>query len=499
MDRSSDEDHQLPLPSLSNEENENAKRSHITSVFQNIFTSKQPKLVQFDSTDTGLILFFLGIGILTRLIRIYYPKQVVFNEEIYGRYLNNYLQGIFFDDINPPLTKLLMSSIIYFAGYRGTFSYKNGDTYSSHFYVMPRLINSFFGSLCIPFSYILMRFIGISHLGSSCAAIMICSDITFIIECRFFNGSGLFYFFLILSTISIYLYEEYESFTFLLFESICLGLVTSSKSQTYGIILLALCRQFPLTGQHSFIHNSGKSIVRCIILLFFVFLVNFIVYFIHISILPFSSTSSFTVNYPNVIKNSLISIETSNKTAAYIKRSKISIFKRVLSLMLHTNKIRLNSVSQNNSSWWTWSICLGKWMKIYEKNNDHYIFSVTNVFVWMPAFLGIIFTCVISCFEKKWFTKKFGMLFGYIVSYIPFVFKPNHFPLNSYLIPLFFAIFNLVVLIDNHCRSKARGFIYLMLIHFSIVGYFFFSPFAYGKHMPDLDFHVWSRRWIRLP
>lgn len=502
------------------------KPSNFNAIIENIIPKNSQLPIYLDNIDVSLLLFFLGISALTRTIRIYYPKNVIFNENLYGSNTNNYLNGIFFTDNNPPLPKLLMASIAYFAGYRGNYSFKNSTEYSSMFYVMLRLIPAFFSSFCVPLSYLTMRILGVCHLGSSCAAILFCSDLILIVQGRHFMSDGIVHFFSTLSIFSIFLYERIESFIALFFEGFCLGLAFSSKSTTGSIVLLALLRQFPLNDlkNRSIVRNSGKSITRCLILISMIFAIYYLFYAIHISILPFKD--EFVENdqtIPSIIKNSLVMITNETKLEMSnnpiwssdglssfnslnsinwykLKKKAPSLFMRVISLIFHDQRKIAKSNSSSNESytspWWTWSICLGKYVHIWEENENHRIGCICNALLWFPVFFGILLSFLICLFQLDFSSQKAGMLIGYILSYLPFAFINRNLCIFHYMIPLFFGIYNLILLVDYVCNEKARGFVYLMLIHFSVTGYFLWSPLAYGKSVGDINFLFWSKKWI---
>lgn len=513
-----EDENELPS-SISKKNSLRSKSSQIGTMFENIFPNDHSTPLNLDNKDCSLIMLLLGISALTRTIRIFYPKNAIFNENVYITFTNNYLQGIFFTDNNPPLPKLIMSSIAYFAGYRGQYSFQTDTSYSSMFYVMLRIIPAFFSSFCVPISYITMRIMGIRHLGSACASLMICSDLILIVQGRHFICEGIVHFFSVLAIFSIFLYEQKESLISLFFEGICLGLSVSSKSTTGSIVLLAFLRQFPLKDMKNkaFFKNSGPSIIRCLILFIIIFTLYYSFYAIHISILPFKDISVDNNSaIPKLIKKSLIPIANATGNEVHNKdlhtnsidwyeyqKNLPSLFIRVISLLFYNQKMSTVSNSNFNSSesytspWWTWAICMGKYVHIWEENNDHRIGCIFNVLLWIPVLIGIILSFFICIFQSDFYSQKAAMTIGYLISYLPFAFIRRELCIFHYMIPLFFGIYNLILLVDSLCSEKARGFFYLMLIHFSVTGYFLWSPLAYGKHVGDVNFLFWTKKWIQ--
>ncbi|XP_023400585.1 protein O-mannosyl-transferase 1 isoform X2 [Loxodonta africana] len=63
-----------------------------------------------------------GVGLLSRLWRLTYPRAVVFDEVYYGQYISFYMKRIFFlDDSGPPFGHMLLALGGYLGGFDGNF------------------------------------------------------------------------------------------------------------------------------------------------------------------------------------------------------------------------------------------------------------------------------------------------------------------------------------------------------------------------------------------
>ena len=474
-------------------------KKYCLSFLYNLFPNRKEKF-QLDGVDCVLLMIFMGLGLLTRIIRIQYPKNVIYNENLYGQDVNNYINGNFFVDINPPLPKLILAGVAKFARYSGELSFKDKSKYKSMFYVMLRFIPAFFGALCTPVSYLIMRVLDVGYLGASAASIMISSDIMFILQERHFTGDGIVHFFSVLAIFSMFLFEKCKSLSAFLFEAVCLGLASACKYTTGGIILLALIRQFPLSELNLsfsyFMKNSGPSISKSGIIILIILFIHYIIYSIHLIILPFNDIAPDDI--PSNIAESLVSKE---KPDWEKKQASASLIARIFSLILYDQK---NSFSANYSSsysspWWSWPLCLGKGIRIWEDEN-RVLFAIGNIFVWYFSFFGVIFSFIGLLFSSYIFsnlsTKRNGLLCGYIFSFLPFGLMNRYLCIFHYLIPLTFGIYTLCLMIDDLCNDKYKGFFYLMIIHFSLIGYLVWYPFAYGIHIDDFDFLIWNKAWV---
>jgi dolichyl-phosphate-mannose--protein O-mannosyl transferase len=121
-------------------------------------TPSQP--FTLDAIDCILILLLTALGMLTRIFRLEYPPYIVFDEAYFRNFMNWYLSGDYFSDIQPALAKLIMSAVAYCANYKGDINFEQlGDTgrFPHMGYVALRLTPAFFGALCGPLTYFAMR------------------------------------------------------------------------------------------------------------------------------------------------------------------------------------------------------------------------------------------------------------------------------------------------------------------------------------------------------
>ncbi|KAL1507266.1 hypothetical protein AB1Y20_008115 [Prymnesium parvum] len=61
----------------------------------------------------------LAAGLVTRFALLSYPRQVVWDEYHFGKFVNGYIHGEYFFDIHPPLGKLLLAATASAGGYDG--------------------------------------------------------------------------------------------------------------------------------------------------------------------------------------------------------------------------------------------------------------------------------------------------------------------------------------------------------------------------------------------
>ena len=70
-------------------------------------------------TDQSACVCLFGLGILTRFYGLSWPREVVFDEVHFGKFVSSYITGRYYFDIHPPLGKLLIAAAAWYSGYDG--------------------------------------------------------------------------------------------------------------------------------------------------------------------------------------------------------------------------------------------------------------------------------------------------------------------------------------------------------------------------------------------
>jgi dolichyl-phosphate-mannose--protein O-mannosyl transferase len=209
----------------------------VTRGWNEMFPEKRTSPLVLDSTDAVLILFLTALGMITRVFRIQFPPYVVSDEYVFGEFINSYLTGVYFTDINPPLTKLIMAGIAHYSGYKADYNFEqigSNKTYPNMNYIPLRITPAFFGALRVPLTYFTMRAMLCSHLCASVTAVLIASDLSLIVGARHILSDGILHFFSCLAIFSIFIAERYSSVFLFLLEGICLACVVSCKYTAGG-------------------------------------------------------------------------------------------------------------------------------------------------------------------------------------------------------------------------------------------------------------------------
>jgi len=147
--------------------------------------------------DTAItVLLAVAAGVL-RVSRLSSPNAVVYDEYHYGKFLNWTLTHRFFFDVNPPLSKLVLSGIAYLAGYDPTaFEYGNiGEEYPTAAMAWAaRLPSAIFGTLAVPLLYRVCRQLRLSRAASTLGASFGLFDTLSVVQSRLIMPEALLVF-----------------------------------------------------------------------------------------------------------------------------------------------------------------------------------------------------------------------------------------------------------------------------------------------------------------
>ena len=111
------------------------------------------------------LVVLLALGVLTRVVGLGYPDQVVFDEVHFGKFVNSYCcTGEHFFDIHPPHGKLLVAGVAKLAGYDGSQPFETiGEPYGAGVPVAAlRLVPALAGALLPLVLFMLLRQLGVS-------------------------------------------------------------------------------------------------------------------------------------------------------------------------------------------------------------------------------------------------------------------------------------------------------------------------------------------------
>ncbi|QLQ78040.1 hypothetical protein HG537_0A02870 [Torulaspora globosa] len=191
----------------------------------------------FHSTKERLLV--AGLAIFTCVVRLYnlsQPNEVIFDEVHFGGFASKYIKREFFFDVHPPLAKMLFAWIASFAGFDGSFEFKEiGDVYPATVpYVLMRSLAAVAGSLTVLLLYFTLRASGVRIWVALASAVCFAVENSFVTISRYILLDAPLMLFI---AASVYCFKKYEllptnslqSFKYLVLTGIALGLSASAK------------------------------------------------------------------------------------------------------------------------------------------------------------------------------------------------------------------------------------------------------------------------------
>lgn len=181
------------------------------------------------------LLFVLGF--LTRFYKLSYPRNVVFDELHYGKFISHYIKNTFFFDQHPPLGKQIIASVAQFIGYNGNFSVSHiGSQYNDNIPIFwLRFVPALCGSLLPCTVYQLLLETGITKWCSLLGGLLIVFDNALLTQSRFVLMEPML---LLFCTIGLYFLLKFQKTQFPQISWLFYGLAASC------VLTFAMCVKY---------------------------------------------------------------------------------------------------------------------------------------------------------------------------------------------------------------------------------------------------------------
>lgn len=435
------------------------------------------------------------------------PKQTVFDEVHFGKFVSGYFTHQYFFDIHPPLGKLLISGAGYISGYKTGFSFSSiSDQFPNNHYLFLRLLPTLAGSFLPLIVFFLIRRLKMSKGAAFTGAMLIILENSLLVQSRFIllDLSLLFFGF---SAFLIYLKYRQEQKMFYFFGAISLASLALSVKWT-GVSFLGIIGLAELVAIVKLQVNQ-KSL-KLAALIFIPFLIYFGVFYIHFKLLTHSGEGDNFMS--DAFRKTLIG--SNNYDQPEIKP--LGVFSKFIELnrTMYTSNAGLTATHPNGSRWYEWPILIGfcqrhgsdegqRQCAEYSKpviyywtgefnGNQAKIYLSGNPLIWWLSTLAVLIVIakVILSLHGRIGRKqlsgnfRFYLLFllVYIFNILPFIGVRRVLFLYHYFPALITAIIALVFILDQSGKKKI---IFSLLIFLSIISFVYFSPISYGRPMSE--------------
>ncbi|XP_030755009.1 protein O-mannosyltransferase 1 [Sitophilus oryzae] len=195
---------------------EDKKQAHFSMAKQDWYKRNLSHIRQFFriNIEINVVSLILFIGaVISRMYKLEQPRNIVFDELHYGKYVSLYMKNTFFFDSHPPLGKQILALAAYISGFDGQFKFdKIGSPYNESVpLVALRFMPALFGSLLVPTVYHLMLEIGLTEWTSVLAALLILFDNAILTQSRFILMESMLLFFSFFGILCILKFRKYYS------------------------------------------------------------------------------------------------------------------------------------------------------------------------------------------------------------------------------------------------------------------------------------------------
>lgn len=127
------------------------------------------------------------VAFVVRFYKIWYPREVVFDEVHFGKFASYYLQRTFFFDVHPPFAKMLIAFIGWLCNYDGSFKFDEiGMSYETHPapFLAYRSFNAILGTLTVPIMFETLKELNFKAITCFMGAMLVAIDNAHVTETR---------------------------------------------------------------------------------------------------------------------------------------------------------------------------------------------------------------------------------------------------------------------------------------------------------------------------
>ena len=425
-------------------------------------------------------------GALTHFIGLGYPRQVVFDEATFGKYVAAYCctgERIF--DVHPPHGKLLIAVAAWADGFDGKFTFDHiGLPYGDTPVVALRAVPAIAGLLIPPLFLLLLLEFGASFPAALLGGILLLVDNAFLLETKIIVWDGVLVASTLAALVCFFVAMRRGSVAWFVAAGGLAGLAVGCKTTGLAVpALMAICLLFGVGGARG---AFGRRMGQAALLAVSGGVVYLAGWWIHWAVLtePGIADGFYTT------------------TGRFIDD-----FLTMHQAMIREN-IRLAATHPDASAPWTWPLM--KVAPYFWQGEGASIYLVGNPVVWWGSSaavaaillftivkgpLGLRLPAAANVQAKPWLA-----LTAYAIAYAPLLPVGRVLFLYHYLTPLTFAVAFVLLWLDRFGwtrpgRLSEQRFSYFAVLGFAVLGFLVTSPLTYGFSAGGYD--EWLAAFVR--
>lgn len=414
-----------------------------------VLTSRKPL---FNWREIATIFCVLAISALTHLPNLKNPPYNIFDETHFGGFVSDYVRGICFFDIHPPLAKLMLAGVAKATGYDGKFNFSNhGGKYTSDFYVPMRMLPAVCSTLIAP---LMTATLILNHCGcmaSFLVGLMMALEFTGIVQGRLILTDGILYFFVALTMFFTALMERVESYPVLVLQALAAGCALSVKftgACVLTLVAISNMRMLYLSKRKTWF---AELCLRGAIVAIVCIATLFLTIFIHLEMMPHRG---FGDRY---------------MPPDFRQRPMLVRIVDLIKAMFEYNK-NLRFTHPYQSEWWEWPIWHAVPTLLYDRGPTKLLCIFNNPVCAVLSLVGFVIGC------SSW---DFKYSFAYMASYAPLILVKRCMWTYHYEISLMFGIMALCHTI-NRFPKVARNVLCVVIALATIAAFAYWFPWLYA-------------------
>ncbi len=447
-----------------------------------------------------LIIIILS-SLLTHFLFFGHPKETVFDEVHFGKFISGYFTHQYFFDIHPPLGKLLISGMGYLTGFQPGFGFEEiGKKFPNNNYLWLRLLPTLAGVLLSVVIFYLALRLGMSKIASFSASMFIILENSILTQSRFILLDSFLLLFGFGALLAYLSWRNSVSKWSLLLAGVLAGAAVSVKwtGLTFLIIIAAmeifhLWKDRLSTTRHRLLSLFCCLVVAPIIIYFGTFV-------IHFGLLSQSGPGNafMTPAFQKTLGGNSISDTVVAKPLNLLQKF------TELNIEMYRANATLTATHPYSSKWYTWPFMIRPiyyWYQSFTPDLSSRIYFLGNPIIWWASTIAILYLLlnllsrVLKGKTSDVFEKIPFLLVGaYLLNLLPFIGINRAMFLYHYMTALVFTILCLTYLIDQLQKKRT---IFTVLLTASLIIFVFLLPLTYGLPLNQKAYQarLWLTTW----
>jgi dolichyl-phosphate-mannose--protein O-mannosyl transferase len=425
----------------------------------------------FTPIEWAVVLFILILSALSRLPGLSHPPVNTFDETHFGGFVTDYLHGVSFFDIHPPLGKLVIFAAAKMSGYDGSFNFSMvGAHYTSDFYVVLRLPSAIFSTLLAPLLTATLLLDGVPLSGALLVGVLMAFEFTAIVQGRLILTDACLYFFVCFTIFMVAFFRRRPSWLALFVQALSAACALSVKFTGACVLALIAFAHFKdLFGRSNFICRlclRGTFVfVTCVAVLFS--LIS-----LHLSLIPNPGFGDLYMplnfrHFPRLVQ----------------------IWSLLKAMYQYNSNLGFSHVWQ--SKWYEWPFWLAAPTMLdsaYLGKNQRLLFIFNNPVSAFLSFVGFI----IGIMTRRW---EYSL--GYFAAYAPLALVNRCMWTYHYEIPLIFGILAFCQAMTKRLMGWRRTVVVLFVSSLATTVFVVWFPWIYGVSVPR-EWHKKLGLWKKV-